>query len=109
MPNTTRCKRCHRVLTDPKSVARGYGPVCGAKVAAEVARATSDVPEWQMTKALTLIASGAISRPATGSGGFYAAKGYRTDARLCTCQAGRYGRRCYHSVAATILDAVRAA
>ena len=29
---TTRCNRCGRVLTDPKSVARGYGPVCYKKL-----------------------------------------------------------------------------
>lgn len=27
-----RCRRCHRELSDPESVRRGYGPVCWAKV-----------------------------------------------------------------------------
>lgn len=34
MRNEHRCLHCHRVLTDPASIARGYGPECAAKVAA---------------------------------------------------------------------------
>lgn len=26
-----RCKRCHRVLTDPDNIKRGYGPICYLK------------------------------------------------------------------------------
>ncbi|MFD0853885.1 DUF6011 domain-containing protein, partial [Actinomadura adrarensis] len=25
---TTNCRRCHGLLTDPRSVARGIGPTC---------------------------------------------------------------------------------
>jgi uncharacterized Zn finger protein len=103
---TTRCKRCHRVLADPRSVARGYGPKCAAKVSARVAAVTAHSKPQSVTKALALIAAGSIRRNARDS--FYTAKGYRTDATLCTCPAGQHHRECYHVVAARILDAVRA-
>ena len=31
-----RCKRCNRVLTDPDSIKRGYGPECKDKIALEL-------------------------------------------------------------------------
>ena len=33
---TKRCKRCNRILTDPLSIARGYGPECKDKIALEL-------------------------------------------------------------------------
>lgn len=30
-----RCSECHRPLSDPKSIARGIGPVCWRKLQAE--------------------------------------------------------------------------
>lgn len=33
----TRCIICNRTLTDPASVARGYGPECAARFATQVA------------------------------------------------------------------------
>lgn len=30
-----KCARCKRVLTDPESIDRGFGPICWAKVQAE--------------------------------------------------------------------------
>ena len=41
------CRRCGRALRDPDSVARGYGPVCWAKVRAEAAgqQALTEGPE----------------------------------------------------------------
>lgn len=105
-----KCKRCHRVLRDPKSVARGYGRTCAGKVAAEVAAAVATFKPAQVGKAMALIADGRI---VTLGGSFYQATGtggiYRTDASLCTCPAGRHGRACYHSIAARVLDAVAAA
>lgn len=29
---STSCKRCHRPLTNPRSIERGYGPVCAKKL-----------------------------------------------------------------------------
>ena len=34
----SRCGRCGRLLTDPKSIARGYGPHCWAILQAEIAQ-----------------------------------------------------------------------
>lgn len=100
-----KCRRCHRKLTDPKSVARGYGRTCAGKVEVAVARATAHVAKPMRAKAVALIALGQI----TPKGTFYTAKAYRTDGRSCTCPAGLHNRVCYHSVAALILDAVKAA
>ena len=30
--NGTRCSECNRMLTDPKSIANGIGPICIQKV-----------------------------------------------------------------------------
>lgn len=32
----TRCKRCNRILTDPESIKRGYGPECIETINLEV-------------------------------------------------------------------------
>jgi len=100
----TRCRNCHRQLRDPKSVARGYGPKCAARISARVARVTATFKPAQVQKATVLIATGQIVPSGTDS--FYSVRGYRTDATLCTCPAGQHGRVCYHLVAARILDAV---
>lgn len=105
-----KCKRCHRALRDPKSVARGYGRTCAAKVAAKVNATVATFKPAQVDKAMALIANGGI---VTLGGSFYQATGshgiYRTDATLCTCPAGQRDRTCYHLIAARVLDAVRAA
>lgn len=103
-----KCKRCHRQLRDPKSVARGYGRTCAAKVQAKVAATVAPYKQPQVNKALALIANGGIVP--SGVDTFYVAKGtYRTDATLCTCMAGQHGRTCYHLIAAQVLDSVAAA
>ena len=33
--NGTRCSKCNRILTDPKSIAEGIGPICIKKVQAK--------------------------------------------------------------------------
>jgi hypothetical protein len=105
---TAKCKRCHRTLSDPASVARGYGRTCAAKVAANVTAAVAPFTQPQVDKALALIAGGGLVTSGTDS--FYLARGaYRTDATLCTCPAGQHGRTCYHLIAARVLDAVAAA
>lgn len=35
---STICGKCHRPLTDPKSVERGFGPDCWERIKAEEAR-----------------------------------------------------------------------
>lgn len=37
MHRSGKCLRCNRALKDPKSMERGYGPVCAAKMAAKLA------------------------------------------------------------------------
>lgn len=102
-----KCRKCHRTLTDPKSVARGYGRRCAAKVAAAAAAAVATFKPAQVVKALELIASGEI-RP-SGLDSFYRVRDYRVDSTLCTCKAGQHGRTCYHLIAARVLDSVQAA
>src|ERR671910_1554176 len=108
---TAKCKRCHRALRDPKSIARGYGRTCAGKVAAKVNATVATFKPAQVDKAMALIASGGIT--SSGVDSFYVVKGtaaiHRTDADLCTCPAGQHGRTCYHLIAARVLDAVRAA
>lgn len=107
---TAKCKRCHRTLRDPKSIALGYGRTCAAKVQAKVNATVATFKPVQVAKALALIANGDI---VTLGGSFYQATGtsgiYRIDATLCTCTAGQHGRTCYHLIAARVLDAVAAA
>lgn len=31
-----RCKKCHRIIKNPKSVTNGYGPTCWKKVEATI-------------------------------------------------------------------------
>lgn len=109
MTTTAKCKRCHRKLTDPTSVARRYGRTCAAKVKAKVDATVTAYKQPQVDKALALITDGGIV--ASGVDSFYAVRGglYRTDATLCTCPAGQHGRTCYHLIAARVLDSVAAA
>lgn len=110
-PATAKCRRCHRILRDPRSIARGYGPTCAGKVATKVAVTVATYKPAQVDKAMALIAQGGITP--SGVDTFYVVKGtsaiHRTDATLCTCQAGQHGRTCYHLIAARVLDAVAAA
>lgn len=106
----TKCKRCRRKLTDPKSIARGYGRTCAAKVAASVAASVAPFKASQVDNALTLIADGAIE-PAGDNGYIVIGRSgtYSTHATGCTCRGAQYGRVCYHLIAANVLDAVAAA
>lgn len=104
---TGTCTRCHRVLTDPKSIERGRGPVCERKYRAAVEEAAKLTSETQVEKALALLAAGGLAK--NGSDGFYtvtsASGTYRTDRTLCTCQAGQNGRTCYHLIAVCLVEA----
>lgn len=111
-----KCGRCHRALSDPRSIARGYGATCHRKRIAELAAAaytialTGDYTDDQMVKAVTLVADGAVVHRTRA---LYLAASSRGDATYqvdtgtggCTCPAGRHGRRCYHLAAAQILAA----
>lgn len=107
---TARCLSCHRPLRSAKSIAAGRGPRCQAKVAA--AANVVDLTDYkpaQADKARELIEQGAILP--TRRPGIYltvASDGtttYLTHSAQCTCKAGRWQRRCYHTAAARILTA----
>lgn len=105
---TTNCKRCHRLLTDPKSVARRLGPVCAKKHAA-AQRASVVIASHKpatVDKAIEAIGDSAVLPVAAGlflvtaSDG---SKAYETTSTSCTCTAGVYGRLCYHRVAVELV------
>lgn len=100
------CTRCHRVLSDPKSIERGRGPVCERKYQAAVEEAAKLTSAEQVSKAVALLAAGGVTKDAKGS--FYTVTtpngSYRTDRALCTCPAGQNGRTCYHLVAVCLVE-----
>jgi Family of unknown function (DUF6011) len=109
-----KCLRpgCGRKLTAPASIAAGYGPVCRRRIreaAADIE--VPDVKPEQHAKAVELIEAGGLV-PSIRPGVFFAVSSdgsttYITDtgAGTCTCKAGERGRRCYHLIAAGLVDA----
>lgn len=101
----TTCRKCHRKLTDPRSIARGYGPKCFKRMT----KVAEQHKPAQLEKALELIADAAIVPVHSGRAFVVIASNgtdtYRTAPTGCTCTAGRYGRTCYHQVAAKLLAA----
>jgi hypothetical protein len=107
---TTSCKRCGRTLTAARSVAMGYGPTCGRKMADAASRLSALYSPSQLAKALAAIGDGAVIRVARRTFHAVASKGdavYRValTAGTCTCRAGEHGLRCYHLAASQILAA----
>lgn len=107
-PKTCKCLRCGRTLTDPKSVARGYGPTCHGKIT--TAAKVVDAKPAQVAKAVELIEVGGIV-PLRGRRIFtvVASNGtdtYKTSPAGCTCAAGLRGKYgCYHRLAAELIAA----
>lgn len=105
--STGMCTRCHRVLTDPKSIERGRGPVCERKYRAAIEEATVQTSDGIVAKALMLLANGGVAKNAQDS--FYTVTSgdntYRTDRTLCTCLAGQNGRTCAHLLAVNLVEA----
>lgn len=99
------CRKCGRGLTDPRSIARGYGPKCFARMRAVAA---THKPE-ALRKALELIADGGMVSVHGGRAFIVVSSSgtdtYRTAPTGCTCTAGRFGRTCYHQVAAKLIVA----
>jgi hypothetical protein len=102
---TTQCGRCGRTLTDPESVAAGYGPVCAKRIA-EAAQASTHQPA-QVAKAVELIETGGMvtvhhgrAYRAVSSDG---QRTYLVAGEACNCPAGLHGRMCYHRVAVELL------
>lgn len=108
MAKMTRCRRCRRTLTDPKSVAAGIGPKCARRRAAE-ARAAVVIAKHkptQVDRAIELIGDGGIVATSAGTFAVVSSSGtdrYTTTSINCTCAAGAYGRTCYHRVAAELM------
>lgn len=103
---TGMCTRCHRVLTDPKSIERGRGPVCERKYRAAIEEATKLTSPSIVGQALALVANGAVVKNGTDSFYTVTTEGgtYRTDRTLCTCLAGQNGRPCKHLMAVVLLE-----
>lgn len=107
--HTTRCHRCGRTLTDPASVARGYGPGCVRKLkAAAQALDTRPYSQAQLSRAARVIERGGVEATAipgvwlvTGNGLYVT----EPDTARCSCPAGRNHRHCYHLAASTIVAA----
>jgi hypothetical protein len=110
-PVTATCI-CGRTLRAAKSVARGYGPRCFAKI--QQATKTAPFKPAQVAKAEELIADGGIiairGRRAFRAVSTDGTRTYLTAPQACTCPAGLKSQRaaervCFHRVAATILAA----
>lgn len=104
--HANHCLRCGRRLT---ATVGPYGRTCARKVReAAIAEAKAGFSEEQQEKADQLIRDGGIVAQdqhlyvAVSSKGD---KAYSVEAHSCTCHAGANGRRCYHQLAARILDA----
>lgn len=102
---TAQCGRCGRTLTDPDSIAAGYGPVCQRRIA-EAATASAHQPA-QIAKAVELIETGGMvtvhhgrAYRAVSSDG---QRTYLVAGEACNCPAGLHGRLCYHRVAVELL------
>lgn len=107
---TVHCARCGRVLSDPRSISRGVGPVCAKRIAlAQALRPvlTRFAPKT-VARALELIADGGLLPVRTGLYLAVSSDGttrYETAPGSCTCAAGTFGRLCYHRVAAALVAA----
>ncbi|GAA4626969.1 hypothetical protein GCM10023196_037350 [Actinoallomurus vinaceus] len=113
MDTATRCRKCGRPLRNAKSIARGYGPTCKARIVA--AAKTTDLSDYtpaQIDRAIEVIEMDAaiptgrpnVLRIVSGDG----STSYLTTDQACNCPAGLRQRRCYHRATATILNAARA-
>lgn len=116
MSEQTKTVKCHcgRTLTDPRSIARGMGPVCARKArrAAEVIDLTAfRDAQGARTKAAELVEQGGIV-PAGRPGLFLAVSSDGTNTYLvdtlegsCSCKGFAHQGRCFHGVAAALLTA----
>ncbi len=107
-PVVHRCHRCSRVLSDPKSVSRGYGATCWRRVSEALALIGQTFSARQIVAATELISDGGVVVGPKGAclavssdgAGVYAVNPL---AGTCTCKAGQYGRLCYHLCSALAL------
>ena len=105
---------CGRKLTNPDSIARGFGPVCWKRVRAQVVALPAIYTDAQVEAAAEAIEDGAVvpsCRPLL----FFVVSTNGRDTHLvnliedtCTCDAGRNDRACYHLAAAQVIDRAQA-
>lgn len=120
---TANCRKCRALLTNTRSITRGYGDRCwrekrredAERQALATATAAVDVSAFKdgarvLDKAEQLILDGAIV-PLRHEGAYLAngsdgVSTYYVDTieNSCTCKAGQRLGRCNHLVAAHILD-----
>ncbi len=107
---TTKCRRCHRALRTPTSIAAGVGPTCAKLAALEnqgyTATQIADARETVELGAVTRIRGG--GNTASSARRVYAVLGHRGDLYRttinghCTCRAGVAGKKCFHAAAVQI-------
>lgn len=107
---TAKCTKCGRVLRSARSIARGYGPTCAARIAkaAKTAPALADFKPAQIEQARELIEDGAVvplRRNVWRTVSTDGTETYLTARQACTCPAGLKDRRCYHRAAVEIVSA----
>lgn len=100
------CTRCGRHLRTATSIARGQGPTCARRAAAEAAYKPVQVEKAREVLELGAIAATPI-RTDRGRRVFVVvsssgADRYFATVTACTCPGGLKGRRCYHSLAARL-------
>ena len=118
--HTAKCLRCGRVrrfrTAEAAAKSAPHGRICAARIRlAAITEAVRGFAQAQVDKARELIADGGLV-PTSRPGVFRAvsSKGdgtYLTHPATCSCAAARRGRAtpCYHSLAAAILVAAKAA
>ena len=104
-PVVVRCSRCQRVLSDPKSVSRGYGPTCWRRVSEALTLIGQTFSTAQIVAATELISDGGMVVGPHGACLAVSSRGtdvyvVNVSAGSCTCKAGQHGRLCYHQAAA---------
>lgn len=111
------CNRCGRSLKSTESIARGYGKHCAwLQWAEEKAEADRDriiadtigARKETVWNALELIDDGGVvlwnaNRDVYRSVSSDGTSLYNTTESTCVCNAGVYGRTCYHQVAVRIV------
>lgn len=104
----TNCGRCGRRLTDPKSRAAGYGPVCLARVKSQTAHYDID----QTVRAVALTRSGEMTRVPGRPEVLYRIERapylvHWTTVTECTCEGFQARGDCYHIEAVRIASTRR--
>lgn len=85
--NTTRCTICNRTLTDPASVARGYGPECAARFATQTAE------QGRLAVGTTVTVTGGSYAGQTGTVASYVPRPGKRNHRPVRVSFGRYDGR----------------